>query len=140
MSQDREHLRLLSIFHYVVGAICGVFAMFPVIHLILGVALATGALDDGSRDAPPREFGWAIVVMAGCFILMGLIMAGCIVVAGRRLSQHRSHTYCLVIAAIECTFMPFGTALGVFTLVTLTRPSVKELFDSHVQQEEFSGR
>jgi len=34
----------------------------------------------------------------------------------------------MVIAGIECLFMPFGTVLGVFTLVVLVRPSVKELF------------
>jgi hypothetical protein len=32
-------------------------------------------------------------------------------------------------AGIECVFMPFGTVLGVFTLVVLTRPSVKPLFE-----------
>jgi hypothetical protein len=31
-------------------------------------------------------------------------------------------------AAISCIFMPFGTVLGVFTIIVLLRPSVKELF------------
>jgi len=34
-----------------------------------------------------------------------------------------------VMAAIECIFMPFGTVLGVFTIVVLARPSVKEMFE-----------
>jgi hypothetical protein len=33
-----------------------------------------------------------------------------------------------VIACIECLFMPFGTILGVFTLIVLSRESVKKLF------------
>ncbi len=37
MDQDLEHLRLLSIFHYVVGGIAGLFACFPCIHLVLGI-------------------------------------------------------------------------------------------------------
>ena len=32
-------------------------------------------------------------------------------------------------AGIECIFMPFGTVLGVFTIIVLMRPSMKELFD-----------
>jgi hypothetical protein len=32
------------------------------------------------------------------------------------------------VAAIACMFMPFGTVLGVFTIIVLMRPSVKELF------------
>jgi hypothetical protein len=34
----------------------------------------------------------------------------------------------MVIAAIQCAFTPFGTVLGVFTLIVLVRPSVKALF------------
>jgi hypothetical protein len=33
-----------------------------------------------------------------------------------------------VVAGIECIVMPFGTVLGVFTLVVLSRESVKTLF------------
>jgi hypothetical protein len=34
----------------------------------------------------------------------------------------------LAIAGIECIFIPFGTVLGVFTIIVLMRPTVKELF------------
>jgi hypothetical protein len=33
-----------------------------------------------------------------------------------------------VIAAIACLQMPIGTILGVWTIVTLSKPQVKELF------------
>jgi hypothetical protein len=32
-------------------------------------------------------------------------------------------------AGVMCIFMPFGTVLGVFTLIVLLRPSVKPLFE-----------
>ena len=50
------------------------------------------------------------------------------IVAGRKLHTQRSHTYCFVVACFECLWMPFGTALGVFTLIVLSKPTVKELF------------
>jgi hypothetical protein len=31
-------------------------------------------------------------------------------------------------ACIECLFIPFGTILGVFTIIVLSRESVKTLF------------
>ena len=31
-------------------------------------------------------------------------------------------------AAVECVFMPFGTVLGVFTIIVLMREPVKQLF------------
>jgi hypothetical protein len=35
---------------------------------------------------------------------------------------------CFAMAGVECIFMPFGTVLGVFTILVLNRQSVKELF------------
>lgn len=50
------------------------------------------------------------------------------ILAGRALAQRRRYTFCLVIAGVACMFMPFGTVLGVFTIIVLLRDSVKELF------------
>jgi hypothetical protein len=49
--------------------------------------------------------------------------------AGRYLSRHVNRTFCLVVAGIECVFTPFGTVLGVFTIIVLMRDSVRELFE-----------
>ena len=48
--------------------------------------------------------------------------------AGRFLAQRAYYTFCFVVAALECVFVPFGTVLGVFTIVVLQRPAVKEMF------------
>ena len=37
------------------------------------------------------------------------------------------YLYCLVVAAVECMLVPFGTVLGVLTIIVLNRPSVKAL-------------
>jgi hypothetical protein len=36
---DAQHLKLLSIFHYLVGGLTALFACFPLIHLGLGLAV-----------------------------------------------------------------------------------------------------
>ena len=129
LSQDTEQLRLLSIFHYVVAGILALFSMFPILHLAMGIAIVAGAFDDvDSGNPPPEFFGWMLIVFTAVFILCGLAMATCIAIAGRRLRCNRSYTYCLIIAGIECIFIPFGTVLGVFTIIVLMRPTVKELF------------
>ena len=49
-------------------------------------------------------------------------------IAGRFLATRKHYMFCLVMAAIECLFTPFGTVLGVFTIVVLMRDSVKQSF------------
>lgn len=125
-AQDLEHLRLLSIFHYIVAGITALFSLFPVIHLVIGIAMVTGKMEAGDPDAAIA--GWFFVGIAVLFIAFGLTFAGFIAYAGRCLRQRRRHTLCLVVAALECMMMPFGTVLGVFTLILLTKPPVKALF------------
>ena len=38
-SQDNDHLRLLSIFHYVVAGLAAVFALIFVFHIVMGIAI-----------------------------------------------------------------------------------------------------
>jgi len=57
------------------------------------------------------------------------VMAISILMAGRSLALRKRYTFAFIIACIECLFFPFGTILGVFTIVTLSRESVKALFE-----------
>jgi hypothetical protein len=142
MDQDRENVRLLSIFHYVVGGMAALFACFPCIHLILGIALVSGALDAGRGPPgppPPEFFGWFFIAIAGPMIVIGWIFALLVLMAGSRLARFSHYRYCFVVGAIECVFMPFGTVLGVFTLIVLSRPSVKALFESNAPRDPFGS-
>jgi len=63
---------------------------------------------------------------------LGWTLAGFIVAAGRKLKRRMSRTFCLVVAGIECILMPFGTVLGVFTIVVLMKESVKGIFTANI--------
>jgi hypothetical protein len=144
MNQDQEHLRLLSIFHYVVGGLTALFACFPVIHLTVGLVMlfAPGSFENGQHGSPNdpsalRFMGLFFTIFAGGFILAGWSFATCVFLAGRFLSRRRHYTFCLVMAGLLCMNMPFGTVLGVFTIIVLIRPSVKLLFQPQAMQCPF---
>ncbi len=56
-------------------------------------------------------------------------MAFLVFLTDRFIKAQRHHIFCLIIAAIICLQIPFGTTLGIFTLIVLLRPSVKKLFN-----------
>jgi len=129
MNQDREHVRLLAVFHYVVAGLVAIFSLIPVIHLSIGIAMVSGAFPLPKPGEPDVRFiGWFLVAFAAIFIGCGLTLAAFIAIAGRNLWLHRRHLFCLVVAAVSCVFIPFGLVLGVFTIIVLMRPSVRELF------------
>ncbi len=136
MNQDLEHLRLLSIFHYVVAGLTALFACLPVFHLIFGLVMlfAPGTFEHGHHGPPNdpailRLVGAILTFVAALLILGGWSLAVCVLLAGRFLSRRRHYTFCLVIAALLCMITPFGTILGVFTIIVLVRPTVKLLFE-----------
>ena len=130
MNRDEEHLKLLAIFHYVVGGIAGLCALIPVIHLTIGLflLLAPRQMWGPGQSAPPAMLGLLFIIIAGAFIVVGLTLAGCVLAAGRFLARRKHHGFCLVVACLECMFMPLGTVLGVFTIIVLMREPVKLLF------------
>lgn len=134
MNKDLEHLRLLSIFHYVLGGLIAMFSCFPIIHLSMGIMFLTGAFPAppqraGEPQFPVKLFGLMFTIIPLIFIIGGWTLAICTIIAGRKLAKHQNHLFCLIIAGILCAFAPFGTVLGVFTIIVLLRDSVKQLFD-----------
>jgi len=133
MNQDREHLRLLAIFHYVVAGLAALFSSFPLLYTTVGAIFIFAARHGTPKpgEEPPPEFiGWILAIVGSLLFLLGVAIAICILIAGRSLAKRTCYWFALVVACIECLFIPFGTILGVFTIVVLSRESVKALFST----------
>jgi len=132
MNHDSEHLRLLAIFHYVVAALAELVSFFPLLYSAMGGFMLYAAHHPGphNQEPPPAFLAWIFIAMGVLFFLAGWAMASCILIAGRSLARQRHYWFALVVACIECLFMPFGTILGVFTIIVLSREAVKTLFSA----------
>lgn len=136
MEQTEKYLNILGAFHFVVAGIIALVACFPLLHLSFGIAmLADPAFPPPDADVP-GAFGMMFrlmplffIVVPGIIIVGGWAFAAAVAFAGFSLLQRRRHTYCLVMGGVECAFTPFGTVLGVLTLLLLMRPEVRARFD-----------
>jgi|SRR5579862_3530894 len=128
MNADAHYLRLLSIFHYIVGALAAFFGCFPCIYIGIGIAIVAGAMDDTDKAPPPPFVGFVLIAVGALIIALAWAFAFCLILAGHSLSRRRHYWFCFVMGCIECAFSPFGTVLGVFTIIVLLRPTVKAMF------------
>jgi hypothetical protein len=122
---------LLAIFHYVVAGLTALFSFFPLIYTTIGaifIFVARHRAPKPGEELPPEFLGWVFIGIGSLLFLLGIAMAICILIAGRCLSSRKGYSLALVMACIECLFVPFGTILGVFTIVALSRESVKASF------------
>ncbi len=127
-SEDLEHLRLLSIFHYVAAGLLAFVSLLPLFHLTVGLTMFQWSADKPQDMVPGLFFGGCFAMLAAIWMLVGLSSAACLGVAGHFLARRIHYTFCLAVAVVACLFMPVGTLLGVFTILVLVRPSVRALF------------
>ena len=80
-------------------------------------------------EPPPKFMGWLFVTIGAVFVLAGWTLTILLIVAGRFLKRRKHLVFCIVVAGISCLFMPVGTVLGVFTIIVLSKPTVKALFE-----------
>jgi hypothetical protein len=133
--RDAEHLKLLSIFHFVVGGMCLLALAFLLLHyLMFHFVVMNPAMWQGKKEAPPREFFemfvWFYVFM-GLMLVTGAVLN---ILSGLFLRRQTHRVFSLVVAGLDCIQIPFGTVLGVFTIVVLARDSVCRWYESNADQ------
>jgi len=136
-SKDEEHLKLLSIFHYVLVVFAVLGMIFLFIHYMIFYTVFNNPkiIEQMQKNQPdqaldPREFlaifKWFYIFMGGCFLLcaIGNFLSGWYI----REKMHR--TFSLFVGGLNCLLVPIGTVLGVFTIIVLSRESVRALYNT----------
>jgi len=132
MDQNEEHLKLLAIFHYVVGGIAALFSCFPLLYLGVGILFVASPhfMTEGQKGPPPpAALGYIFIAIGAFFALLGWSAAIATILSGRNIARRRKRMFSVVMGAILCMFMPFGTVLGIFTVIVLTKDSVTRLYE-----------
>jgi hypothetical protein len=156
---DEEHLKLLAVFHYILGGFHIFISCFFLMYVAMGILFALSPTmlppefiavpDTPSPPAPPplegapelpapptldpkpapvAAMGWFFAVFGAVGFLIGCAFGILTIISGRKIAQRKNRTFSFVIAAINCLSLPFGTALGIFTIIVLNRPSVQTLY------------
>ena len=130
---DADHLRLLAVFHFVFAGLAVVGIGFLALHFaIMHSLFANPEMWKNQKNAgPPPEvffavFRWFYLIF-GVLLVVGLVAN---LLSGRFLLKKKFRTFSLIVAGINCIQIPFGSVLGVFTLIVLLRDSVRELYDA----------
>jgi len=128
---DAEHLRLLAIAYYVDGALTIAFASVFIIHFVVFAVIAANPewMAHGGKSAPPDGLFKAFAAILGFMMVAGWTLGGLMIYAGRCIKRRARRTFTIVIGCINLPFVPVGTALGVCTLLVLTRRTVRRLYE-----------
>ena len=131
---DESHLKLLAIFHLVLGGLglLGLIAQFGQ-YTLMDLFFFNPEIWESKGESPPPEaflamshwFKWFMLVM-GIWTAISSVLD---LISGFCLLKRKYRMFSLIIAGINCIHIPLGTILGVFTIVVLVRESVKEIYE-----------
>jgi ABC-type phosphate transport system permease subunit len=133
MEKDLDHLKLLGIFHYIWGGLSllgGLFigAYFVVIGFVVKNSPPSSTLSEDS--ASPGLVG-GILIGVGVVIFLVFVIYGVLtLMAGGKYRKHQGgYWFCFILAIVTLIIggIP-GIVLGIFSLIVLSRDSVKALF------------
>jgi len=130
VDRDDEHLRLLRIGYYIQAGMVAFFSLFALLYVFLGAVFFSGVIPANQRGAfEPRQFGLIFAGIGVALFAIGVAFALLSWLTAQYLRDRRHWTFCIVIACLTCLQFPWGTALGVLTILVLSRPEVKALFE-----------
>jgi hypothetical protein len=126
LSPVESHLNTLSILFYVWGG----FGLLGGCIMAMYALFITGLLSTAAtRGGPPVAVIGIFGIIFGAITLITLLQAVLTIYAGRCLANRERHTFILIMACLACLSIPFGTALGIFTIITINKPEAKALFE-----------
>ena len=123
-----SHVKILGTLHIVFGAIgilvaVGFLLLFGSIASVVSLSGSTSALDSTIAVPILGGIGTILFVVIGALSLPGLIGG-----IGLVRLAYWSRIFMIVISALDLLNVPFGTALGIYGIWTLTRPETEALF------------
>ena len=148
-AEDAEHLSALSIGHYIMAGLHAVGAIPLVAYAFAGAKLAERLSNEmaltmgdisGQAGADPfagapkemmDDLGTLIITLTVLGLVLVVAAAVGFFLVGLKLRQRQWWTFCYLSGWGECLMFPFGTILGVFTIIVLSRPTVERAFGVH---------
>ena len=129
--RDAEHLKLLSIFHFILAAL-GLFGIaFLALHLVLMSAIFTNPeMWKNNKSGPPPEIFLKLMLGGYAFGAVVILTGGVLnLLSGLFILKRRRRMFSIIVGGLNCLHVPFGTLLGVFTILILSRDSVRKIYE-----------
>ncbi|HWB60657.1 MAG TPA: hypothetical protein VG733_14275 [Chthoniobacteraceae bacterium] len=135
-TKDAEHVKLISIFHFVLAGLM----LLGLLTMILQISMMHDMFENPAfwqqnpafqhqPPPPPKEFFVFFKLMMAVMGTLNVIAGALNVISGFCIRKRKGRMFTFIVAGIDCLLLPFGTVLGIFTFVVLTRPSVRAMYE-----------
>ncbi|MUP45992.1 hypothetical protein E0K83_09580 [Gramella sp. BOM4] len=125
MQPQNNNLHVFRILFIIKGILSLLLSLLPVIYFFIGTWMLTSQVQTDQHAG----LAGGIMMVVGGFIFLFLLALGIVtILAGKYIGEHKRYTFVLVVAILNCLTGILGILLGIFSIIELNKPEVKELF------------
>ncbi len=143
METKSNNINTFRILYLVKGILTLCFSLFFIVYAFLGVLFMESIQVSDSTDGMPfaldylffSSFGIIIFIVACIGFLLTISLGILNLLASKYIKDVKNYNFIFAIAVVNCLTGVLGILLGVFTLVELTKPEVKSLFNKNITNE-----
>ena len=122
-----NNLNTLATLHLIYGILSSLGSLFFMIYIFMGAALSSHIMQE-TPNPPPFDVSVVFIIIGGVGIFFCLLKAVFNFLTSSYLRKGKNFNFIFATAVINCISGLLGIALGVFTLVEIHKPHVKDLF------------
>lgn len=135
-----NNLNTFKILFIVKGALSILGIAFGGLYVGMGTLVGNSIPPNAFQNASADPFGGdptrIFVIVGGIIMIASVILATINFLAAKFIKERRNYTFVFVAACINVLTGILGILLAVFTLIELSKPHVKGLFEGHEGEGE----
>lgn len=128
MTTTTNNLNTFRLLYLIKGILTLCFSLFFVIYAAMGLFFARIPEFTGEPNPFPFNPGVIFLIVGVIGFLTSITMGVLTLLVSKYLKEQRNYTFIFVMAVLNCITGVLGILLGVFTIIELNKPEVKELF------------
>ncbi|MCA0154500.1 hypothetical protein [Winogradskyella vincentii] len=128
--QSNNNLNTFSVLFLIKGILTLCFAIFFMFYAGLGFFVTSAVELDQSNDMPFNP-GIILIVIGAIGLIITVTVGILTILASSYLKSIKNYNFIFAMAVVSCLTGILGILLGVFTLIELSKPEIKQMFENN---------
>jgi hypothetical protein len=124
-----NNLSTYKLLFLIKGILTLCFSLFFVFYALMGAFFASFDGFASTQNSPPFNPGYIFVIIGVIGFVFSITLGTLALIASKYLKEQRHYNFIYVVALVNALTGVLGILLAVFTLIELSKPEVKKLFN-----------